>query len=52
MDYRDEVFSQMAQHKNDLPEYMDTELEHVQELLRHKESVLTPHPHSRGSRYR
>lgn len=52
MDYRDEVFAQMAQHKNDLPEYMDTELEHVQELLRHKGNELTHHAHFRGSRAR
>lgn len=39
VDYRDEVFTQMAHHKNDLPEYMDHELEHLQELLREKENL-------------
>ena len=38
VDYRDEVFTQMARHKADLPDYMDHELEHLQELLRQKES--------------
>lgn len=46
--YRDEVFSQMALHRNDLPEYMDTELAHLQDLLRQKEAgisdTITPTP--------
>ena len=47
VEYRDEVFAQMALHKNDLPDYMDAELAHLQELLRQKESgsALT-HPSS------
>lgn len=36
--YRDKVFAQMARHKNDLPDYMDAELAHLQELLRQKEA--------------
>ena len=52
VDYRDEVFSEMAKHKNDLPEYMDTELEHLQELLRQKESGFTPQAAHRGGRRR
>ncbi len=36
--YRDQVFSQMAVHRNDLAGYMDEELRHVQQLLREKES--------------
>ena len=39
--YRDEVFSQMARHRENLPEYMDAELEHLQELLRQKEASIT-----------
>ncbi len=50
VDYRDEVFLQMARHKNDLPQYMDTELEHLQELLRQKEHGATEHPVLRGHR--
>lgn len=38
IDYRDHVFSEMAKHRNDLPQYMDQELEHLQDLLRQKES--------------
>ena len=53
VDYRDEVFAQMAQHKDDLPEYMDTELAHVQELLRQKEAGFTAPPAAhRGGRGR
>ena len=39
--YRDEVFSEMARHRNDLPDYMDTELAHLQDLLRQKEASIT-----------
>lgn len=47
VEYRDEVFAQMALHKNDLPDYMDAELAHLQELLRQKESGNTlTHPSS------
>ena len=42
--YRDEVFNEMARHKKDLPEYMDSELEHLQELLRQKEAHVTVRP--------
>ena len=38
VDYRDEVFEQMAKHRHDLPDYMDAELARLQELLRQKES--------------
>ncbi len=36
--YRDKVFAQMADHRNDLAQYMDEELRHVQQLLRDKEA--------------
>lgn len=52
VDYRDEVFAQMAQHRDDLPEYMDTELAHLQELLRQKETALTQPTLHRGYRRR
>lgn len=52
VDYRDEVFCQMAQHKNDLPEYMDTELAHVQDILRQKENSFTLPAAHRGGRQR
>lgn len=48
--YRDHVFAEMAKHRNDLPQYMDQELEHLQDLLRQKEShhviVQRESPHS------
>ena len=51
VDYRDEVFAQMAQHRNDLPDYMDHELAHLQELLHQKETGLTPAaPHRHGKK--
>ncbi|HIX19863.1 MAG TPA: hypothetical protein H9862_04575 [Candidatus Akkermansia intestinigallinarum] len=34
--YRDEVLRQMASHRDDLPDYMDEELRHVQHLLRER----------------
>lgn len=45
--YRDGVFAQMAQRRNDLPQYMDEELEHLQQLLREKEnsSISLRRPH-------
>ncbi len=49
IEYRDKVFANMSQHRDDLPEYMDTELEHVQQLLREKSSGLTHHDQSRGA---
>ncbi len=47
INYRDEVFSQMAQHRNALPEYMDAELAHLQDLLRQKEASITERPRRR-----
>ena len=44
MSYRDEVFDQMARHRENLTEYMDSELEHLQELLRQKEASITVRP--------
>lgn len=41
--YRDHVLSEMNLHRNNLPEYMDKELEHLQELLREKEQSPAPH---------
>ena len=41
VDYRDEVFAEMARHRHDLPEFMDAELAHLQELLRQKEVGAT-----------
>ena len=35
--YRDHVLSEMSLHRDNLPEYMDKELEHLQDLLREKE---------------
>lgn len=35
--YRDRVFAEMEAHRDDLPRYMDRELEHLQLLLREKE---------------
>ena len=44
IEYRDTVFSNMQAHRNNLSEYMDHELEHVQELLREKNAGLfNPH---------
>lgn len=37
-EYRDRVLTQMAENRDTLPEYMDRELEHLQQLLREKES--------------
>lgn len=42
--YRDEVFDQMARHREHLPEYMDSELAHLQDLLRQKEASVTMRP--------
>ena len=52
IEYRDMVFANMRQHRDDLAEYMDTELEHLQELLRQKESGFTPQAAHRGGRRR
>lgn len=43
VEYRDKVFANMSLHRNDLPEYMDSELEHVQQLLREKGTGFNPH---------
>lgn len=43
VEYRDMVFANMSRHREDLPEYMDTELEHVQQLLREKSAGINPH---------
>ncbi len=40
LEYRDKVFDQMAKHRQNLPEYMDSELEALQQMLREKESAL------------
>lgn len=37
LEYRDHIFSQMAANRNNLEEFMDRELENVQQLLREKE---------------
>ncbi len=49
VEYRDMVFANMKQHRENLAEYMDTELEHVQQLLREKSSGLTHHGQSRAA---
>lgn len=38
LDYRDYVFERMAERKDDLADYMDEELAHLQELLRHRDA--------------
>ena len=43
LEYRDHVLSEMSLHSKDLPHYMDSELEHLQELLREKEQALPAH---------
>lgn len=45
IEYRDTVFANMNSNRENLPEYMDRELAHVQELLREKNSGLTLHNH-------
>ena len=34
--YRDRVLGLLAQHRNDMPQFMDTEIEHLQQLLKEK----------------
>ncbi len=46
--YRDQVLREMNLHRDNLPEYMDKELEHLQELLREKELNPTPHHSGHG----
>lgn len=36
--YRDRIFAEMSRRRDDLPAFMDEELERVQELLREKEA--------------
>lgn len=50
IDYRDEVFSQMARHHDNLPEYMDHELAHLQDLLREKENSVAHAVHTHHRR--
>lgn len=38
IEYRDRIFANMNSNRDNLPDYMDKELEHVQELLREKNS--------------
>ena len=47
VEYRDAVFSDMQAHRNDLAEFMDHELEHVQQLLREKGSSAISHHRGR-----
>lgn len=47
VNYRDSVFTQMALHRDDLPQFMDEELAHLQELLRQKEASITIRPRRR-----
>ncbi len=37
MEYRDYVFSELAANRDDLPRFMDEELERLQQMLREKE---------------
>jgi hypothetical protein len=46
IEYRDAVLSNMNAHRDNLPEYMDQELAHVQQLLKEKSSGLTHHGQS------
>ncbi|MBR5330819.1 MAG: hypothetical protein IKV13_04945 [Akkermansia sp.] len=45
IEYRDRIFSNMNSNRDNLPDYMDKELEHVQELLKEKNSSIT-HRHN------
>ncbi|MDO5451215.1 MAG: hypothetical protein Q4F30_10040 [Akkermansia sp.] len=40
VEYRDGIFAQMASNRENLPQFMDNELQHVQELLREKDHGL------------
>lgn len=46
--YRDRVFTEMEENRDNLPRYMDRELEHLQLLLREKE-VAPYAPNRRAS---
>lgn len=53
IEYRDRIFANMNANRDNLPDYMDKELEHVQELLKEKNSSIThrhhpPHGFSRA----
>ena len=53
IEYRDRIFANMNANRDNLPDYMDKELEHVQELLREKNSSFNhrhdpPHGFSRA----
>lgn len=41
IEYRDAVFACMNAHRDNLAEFMDQELEHVQQLLKEKSSGIT-----------
>lgn len=41
--YRDQVLAEMSKHRNDLPSFMDDELQHLQDLLKEKEKTLPHH---------
>ena len=45
IEYRDRIFANMNSNRDNLPDYMDKELEHVQELLKEKNSSIT-HRHN------
>lgn len=43
IEYRDLVFANMRLHRDNLAEFMDQELEHVQDLLKEKSAGLNHH---------
>ena len=43
VEYRDAVLANMNAHRNDLPDYMDQELDHVQQLLKEKSAGFNLH---------
>ncbi len=46
IEYRDLVFANMSANRDNLPDYMDRELEHVQELLQEKSGLVNPRHHA------
>ncbi len=42
--YRDHVFDELAKHREEVPHYMDIELQHLQQLLREKGSSAGQEP--------
>lgn len=40
--YRDRIFAAMSARRDDLPQFMDEELERVQQILREKEALFNP----------